>query len=130
MKTFWGWRDEQFSDGPLVWQSPAGQRCVTQPGSRWLFPALCAPTRPVELAEAGEHCVAPEAADRSARMPRRVRARARQRAIDIAAERRLNHEIRTMPVPPYAFDDAEFENYLEWVHSEKDGPQDAIPPPF
>jgi hypothetical protein len=46
LKTFWtGWRDEQLPDGTVIWTSPSGQKYLTRPGSRLLFPALCLPHR-------------------------------------------------------------------------------------
>jgi hypothetical protein len=48
LKTFWpGWRDEQLPDGTVVWTDPDGQTYTTRPGSRLLFPELCAPTAQV-----------------------------------------------------------------------------------
>ncbi|KAA0096730.1 DUF222 domain-containing protein [Mycolicibacterium sp. P1-18] len=100
VKTFWGWRDEQLPDGTVIWTSPAGDRYVTHPGSAIVFPRLRAPTAPMAL-DARDR--APNGSDRTAKMPRRRRTRAHQRAHDILAERRANHRARTTPpVPAYA----------------------------
>lgn len=91
IKTFWGWHDEQLTDGTLIWTSPSGQRYVTTPGSALLLPSLCVPTGPIILnAREGRTC-----GDRGAMMPRRRRSRDQDRARAIAAERRHNHESRT-----------------------------------
>ncbi|MGV9799373.1 DUF222 domain-containing protein [Mycobacterium sp. NPDC003449] len=48
LKTFWpGWSSEQSCDGTIVWTDPDGRTHTTVPGSRLLFPELCAPTAPV-----------------------------------------------------------------------------------
>ena len=50
VKTFWsailGWRDRQLPDGTVTWTDPDGGTHTTEPGSRSLFPRLCAPTAP------------------------------------------------------------------------------------
>jgi hypothetical protein len=48
MKTFLcgvgdGWRDRQLPDGTVVWTAPTGHTYTTHPGSKLLFPILCAP---------------------------------------------------------------------------------------
>ena len=41
LKTFWtGWRDEQYSDGTIVWTSPTGRVYRTRPDGYDLFPQL------------------------------------------------------------------------------------------
>jgi hypothetical protein len=87
LKTFWtGWRDEQWPDGTVVWNSPTGQKYVTRPGSRLLFPALCLPT--------GELATVPAPQRRSSQcglmMPKRRRTREQDRAHRFDAERALN----------------------------------------
>lgn len=48
LKTFWpGWSYQQFVDGTIVWTDPDGRTHTTCPGSRLLFPELCAPTAEV-----------------------------------------------------------------------------------
>ena len=45
LKTFWtGWSDRQLPDGTVIWTDPDGHTSTTYPGSRLLFPELCAPT--------------------------------------------------------------------------------------
>ncbi|GAB7068321.1 HNH endonuclease signature motif containing protein [Mycolicibacterium hodleri] len=112
VKTFWGWSDEQLVDGTVIWTSPAGDRYVTHPGSAVVFPRLRAPTAPIVL-DARDRVL--NGSDRTAKMPRRRRTRAHQRAHHIAAEWRANHRARTTtPTPP--------------VEHALDG--DPSPPPF
>jgi hypothetical protein len=94
LKTFWGgpngWRDRQLPDGTIIWTSPHGQTYVTEPGSKLLFPSLCAPTAPVTITDeartqASQH-------NPGLTMPRRQRTRAQARAQRIADDRRLNEE--------------------------------------
>ena len=48
LKTFWpGWSTRQYPDGRIVWTDPDGHTHTTEPGSRLLFPELCAPTAKV-----------------------------------------------------------------------------------
>jgi hypothetical protein len=87
LKTFsTGWRDEQWPDGTIVWTSPTGQKYVTHPGSRLLFPALCLPTG--ELPTAATTYLPP--GYRGIMMPKRRRTRQQDRAYRIDAERALN----------------------------------------
>ena len=90
LKTFWaganGWRDEQRSDGTVIWTSPAGQTYTTCPGSRLLFPKLCLPTG--ELPSVSD--VRRPLGDRGIMMPKRRRTREQDRARRIDAERALN----------------------------------------
>jgi hypothetical protein len=87
LKTFWcgtgGWCDEQLPDGTVVWTAPTGHTYRTQPGSRLLVPALCRPTRTLNLQrrQLGS-------ANRTTMMPRRKRTRADDRHHRILAERR------------------------------------------
>lgn len=100
LKTFWtGWRDEQRPDGTVVWTSPNGQTYTTRPGSRLLFPALCAPTG--EWPTAATTCR--PRADRGVMMPKRRRTRQQDRARRIAAERALNaaHVAERNQPPPF-----------------------------
>ncbi len=113
MKTFWGWRDHQLPDATIIWTSPSGQTYVTTPGSALLFPSLCAPT-PMKVAPV-LISTRSQCANRSARMPRRRRTRADNRAKYIAAERRRNRQSRQRP-------------YEAATHLSADG--DDEPPPF
>jgi hypothetical protein len=91
LKTFWtgtsGWRDRQHPDGTIVWTSPTGHTYTNHPGSRLLFPALCAPTATLWT---GDPPPAPAVGNRGAMMPRRARTRAQSRAAYISAERKRN----------------------------------------
>lgn len=123
VKTFWGWRDEQLRDGTVIWSSPAGDRYVTHPGSAIVFPRLCAPTAPADLDVDVGGRDQPDDPERTAKMPRRARTRAHQRAHDIAAERRANHHRRTTPPTPAVVFDEDFA-YEDTFDS------DPGPPPF
>jgi Domain of unknown function (DUF222) len=112
VKTFWGWRDQQLPDGTVILNSPSGKTYVTIPGSALLFPSLCLPTGDVasELHRPVDDC-----GERIAMMPRRRRTRRQERTHRIGAERRRNHQARTVrrcesmsfvgPAPPDADDD-------------------------
>ncbi|MEZ0353479.1 DUF222 domain-containing protein [Mycobacterium sp. pR1184] len=93
VKTFWGWTDQQLSDGTVILTSPSGQTYVTTPGSALLFPGVC---RAVGGMAASEADLAPAdpCSGRTAMMPRRRRTRADERALRIAAERRQHREAR------------------------------------
>ena len=103
LKKFWaganGWRDEQRSDGTVIWIAPTGQRYTTRPGSRLLFPGLCLPT--------GELPSAPEVdrlpSNRGVMMPARRRTLEHDRVRRIAAERALNsaHVAERNQPPPF-----------------------------
>ena len=95
VKTFWGWREKQLSDGTLILTSPAGHTYVTTPGSALLFPSLCRAVGGMPAPEADpppDYC-----APRSAMMPKRRRTRAQNRAHRVATERRQNHTARITP---------------------------------
>ncbi len=82
-KTFWaGWRSRQFADGSLEWTDPDGGTHITRPGSRALFPELCAPTAAVHIEGAP-----PRKHTEGLTMPRRERTRAEDRATRIDDER-------------------------------------------
>ncbi|GFG54331.1 hypothetical protein CQY20_20080 [Mycolicibacterium agri] len=90
LKTFGNWRDRQLPDGTVEWTSPSGEKSITTPGSSWWFPSLCAPTG--TLSTPASALVRSPA--RAAMMPKRRRTRAQNRAMRIAAERRLNRQDR------------------------------------
>jgi hypothetical protein len=91
LKTFWGWRDKQLSDGTVIWTLPSGQTYVTSPGSAILFPALTVPTGdlPDPVAISNDR-----GGERTAMMPTRRRTRAQQRSQRITAERNRNRNDR------------------------------------
>jgi Domain of unknown function (DUF222) len=101
LKTFWGWREQQLSDGTLILGSPAGQTYVTTPGSALLFPSLCHAVGGMPAPEADPP--PDDCAQRSAMMPKRRRTRTQDRANRVATERQANHQARmarTGPAPP------------------------------
>jgi hypothetical protein len=79
LKTFGGWRDQQFPDGTVVWTSPCGRRYTTAPAGVDLFP----PPHPPP-------CVPPPPPS----PPPRRGNRSRRRRARIAAARRHNREQR------------------------------------
>jgi hypothetical protein len=91
LKTFWGWKDEQFTDGTVIFTLPGGQRYVTLPGSAVLFPELCAPTAELAIPDPKrmQRC-----GDRKAMMPRRKTTRAQNRARYVETERARGRTIR------------------------------------
>lgn len=93
LKTFWGWRDEQLPDGTVIWRLPGQHAQVTTPGSALLFPNLMGPTPPRHRVGHPRTCVS--TGERSAKMPRRTRTRAQNRAQTIAAERAHNRTERS-----------------------------------
>jgi hypothetical protein len=104
----------------VIWTSPGGDRYVTHPGSAIVFPRLRAPTAPMVL-DAEDR--APNDSERTAKMPRRRRTRAHQRAHDIVAERRANHRLRTTSATPAVVHDDDLA-YADTFGS------DPSPPPF
>ena len=86
LKTFWGWRDTQLSDGTVIWKSPTGKTYKTAPGSRIFFPAWQITT--AELPRLRPP--AAQGSNRGVMMPRRQRTRAVDRTRRILEERALN----------------------------------------
>jgi hypothetical protein len=104
LKTFYcgegGWCERQLPDGTLIFTSPTGHTYTTHPGSKLLFPTLCAPTG--ELWTPGHEPTLEPSSDRGAMMPKRRHPRAHNRRRAIEAERRLNDEYvaeRNKPPP-------------------------------
>jgi hypothetical protein len=99
LRTFWtAWRDEQRPDGTVIWTSPSGHTYTTRPGSRLLFPTLCASTG--ELSTDPSDKRPPN--DRAVMMPKRRRTREQDRIYRIDAERALNADYvaeRNQPPP-------------------------------
>lgn len=89
LKTFGGWRDRQLPDGTVIWTAPSGDTYVTTPGSALLFPSLCAPTGVLPTPPITLQCTDPTMG-----APKRRRTRAQNRAMRVAAERRLNRHHR------------------------------------
>ncbi len=87
LNTFWtGWRDQQWPDGTIVWTSPSGQKYLTRPGSRLLFPTLCVPTGEIPTKATQYRPLG----QRGLMMPLRRRTREQDRAHRINTERALN----------------------------------------
>ncbi|OBJ38966.1 hypothetical protein A5630_28360 [Mycolicibacterium mucogenicum] len=87
LKTFHGWRDQQFPDGTVVWTAPTGHTYITKPeGAHW-YPQLAHPTGTPEISEepvrtpARGHC-----------MPKRKRTRAQERQQLVNQARTANEE--------------------------------------
>lgn len=76
-----------YPTGAITWTSPSGQKYVTRPGSRLLFPALCLPIGELPSAP---RTYRPPPGDRGIMMPTRRRTREQDRAYRIHAERALN----------------------------------------
>lgn len=89
LKTFWGWQDEQLPDGTVIWRLPSGQVYTTEPGSRQLFPDLCAPTGALDLPRATPRCE-----PNHLKMPKRNTTRRHERAGRVDHERAGNRERR------------------------------------
>ena len=92
IKTFWDWQDQQLPDATVIWKSPSGQTYVTTPGSALLFPSLCAPTATLDPGPHRTRC-----ADQQAKMPKRRRTRAQNRAHYVDSQRRQNRNSRRKP---------------------------------
>jgi len=118
VKTFWGWTDKQLADGTMILTSPAGCTYVTTPGSALLFPSLCHAVGGMPAVEADPH---PQdyCGERTARMPRRTRTRAQNRAARIESERRQNRMARQAPSASET-----------WDLGPRDAVGDGEPPPF
>lgn len=92
VKTFWGWREQQLTDGTLILTSPSGQTYVTTPRSALLFPGLCRGVGAIPAPEADPP--RGPCGERTAMMPRRRRTRTQNRAARIATERHRNRMAR------------------------------------
>ena len=71
----------------MIGTSPTGHTYTTYPGSKHLFPRLCAPTATLWN---GDAPIIDPTPDRGVMMPKRRHTRAHTTATAIAAERRLN----------------------------------------
>ncbi len=91
LKTFYagfGWTDQQFPDGTVVWTAPTGHTYRTEAHGAALFPALAQPT-----AELGDITVPDESPGRALMMPTRKQTREQDRRDRIVRERREREEI-------------------------------------
>jgi hypothetical protein len=103
LKTFYcgegGWRERQLPDGTLTLTSPTGHTYTTHPGSKLLFPTLCAPTG--ELWTPGQEPYVEPSGDRGVMMPKRRHTRAHNRRRSIAANRRRSIAAERNKPPPF-----------------------------
>lgn len=101
LKTFWsgenGWAEQQYSDGTIVWTSPAGRVYTTKPGGALFFPQLADPSEELST-NVGRP---PPSAGRSLMMPTRRRTRAEDRSARISWERGLNEARWAAHPPPF-----------------------------
>lgn len=100
LRTFWtDWTDVQHPDGTIEFTSPTGRTYVTQPGSRFLFPAWNTDTGPPPKASTPPVA----SAGRGLMMPTRKRTRAAERQYRITRERALNdpHVAERNRPPPF-----------------------------
>lgn len=91
-----GWREEQFSNGTIVWTAPSGRTYTTAPPGALFFPELARPTGPVTMTV---HRIDGEA--RTLMMPTRRRTRAAERAARINWERGINEARMNADPPPF-----------------------------
>jgi hypothetical protein len=80
---------------------PTGHTYTTYPGSKLLFPTLCAPTGTLWLP--GQEPTVESSGDRGVMMPKRRHTRAHNRQQAIQSERRLNdaHVAERNKPPPF-----------------------------
>jgi hypothetical protein len=98
VKTFRdGWSEVQLPDGTLILTTPTGRTYKTIPTSRLLFPTVNTTSAPITPGSPRK----PRGPDKTAKMPKRKRSKAQQRAYRIAAERALNEAyIAAHTTPP------------------------------
>jgi hypothetical protein len=86
LKTFHdGWSEIQKPDGTIVLTTPTGHTYTSIPTSRLLFPTVNTTSAPIPPGKP-----TPRGPDKTAKMPKRKRTKAKDRAYRIAAERALN----------------------------------------
>ena len=87
LKTFRnGWAEVQHPDGTVQVTTPTGHTYTSIPLSRILFPGVNTTSAPVQRGSPRKQA----AGDKSVKMPKRQRTKAKDRAYRIAAERALN----------------------------------------
>ena len=87
LKTFRdGWQEVQHPDGTVQVTTPTGHTYTSIPLSRILFPGVNTTSAPVQRGSPRKQA----AADKSVKVPKRQRTKAKDRAYRIAAERALN----------------------------------------
>jgi hypothetical protein len=91
LKTFHdGWSEVQKPDGTITLTAPTGHTYTSIPTSRLLFPTVNTTSAPIAPGKPTPRAPKPRAPDRTAKMPKRQRTKAKDRAYRIAAERALN----------------------------------------
>jgi hypothetical protein len=91
LKTFHdGWSEVQKPDGTIILTTPTGHTYTSIPTSRLLFPTVNTTSAPIAPGNPTPGTPKPRAPDRTAKMPKRKRTKAKDRAYRIAAERALN----------------------------------------
>jgi hypothetical protein len=91
LKTFHdGWSETQKPDGTIILTTPTGHTYTSIPTSRLLFPTVNTTSAPIPPGNPTPIAPKPRAPDKTAKMPKRQRTKAKDRAYRIAAERALN----------------------------------------
>jgi hypothetical protein len=91
LKTFHdGWSEVQKPDGTIILTTPTGHTYTSIPTSRLLFPTVNTTSAPIPPGKPTPGTPKPRAPARTAKMPKRKRTKAKDRAYRIAAERALN----------------------------------------
>jgi hypothetical protein len=91
LKTFHdGWSEVQKPDGTIILTTPTGHTYTSIPTSGLLFPTVNTTSAPIPPGTPAPRAPKPRAPDRTAKMPKRQRTKAKDRAYRIAAERALN----------------------------------------
>jgi hypothetical protein len=91
LKTFHdGWSEIQKPDGTIILTTPTGHTYTSIPTSRLLFPTVNTTSAPIPPGKPKPRSPKPRAPDKTAKMPKRQRTKAKDRAYRIAAERALN----------------------------------------
>ncbi len=91
LKTFYsgfGWKEQQFPDGTVVWTAPTGHTYSAQSHGGALFPALAQPT-----GDLGDITVPDESPHRDVMMPTRRQTREQDHRDRITQERRQREEL-------------------------------------
>ena len=91
LKTFYagfGWKDQQFPDGTVVWTAPTGHTYTTEPHGGTLFPALAQPT-----GHLAEIIVPDQSPHHDLMMPTRKQTREQDRRDRITKERRERKDL-------------------------------------
>jgi hypothetical protein len=129
LKTFRdGWSEVQNADGTILITTPTGHTYTSIPLSRILFPGVNTTSAPVQRGSPRKAA----AADKSVKMPKRKRSKAKDRAYRIAAERALNAAHRAHGDAPTSSAAAPKDNwgYRLFFGEYTEHPDPNDPPPF